>query len=153
MYISTYINVCWRGGIVSIPYAHLVFLLTKGRWPEKGLVIDHINDDSMDNRPCNLQEVTHSENMLKRRGRKVFRNYGTGKYGHGFCVGQDKRSGRFDVSRSLSRGETKTTKTVKVWYGSHDTLEEAESIVKHAIDQIEGRIDNCSDLLDALCNL
>lgn len=32
------------------------------RKPRKGYVIDHINEDKLDNRLCNLREATHSEN-------------------------------------------------------------------------------------------
>lgn len=39
----------------------VVFAMTHGRWPQGE--VDHINGDPGDNRPENLREVTHSENM------------------------------------------------------------------------------------------
>ena len=37
---------------------------------EDGLEIDHINSDSKDNRLCNLQAITHDENLNKRKYKK-----------------------------------------------------------------------------------
>lgn len=46
-------------------FAHrLAFLLTHGYWPNG--VVDHINRDRMDNRPCNLRDVTPTENARNR---------------------------------------------------------------------------------------
>lgn len=43
-------------------FAHrVVFALVNGRWPEGE--IDHINGDAGDNRPFNLRDVTHRENL------------------------------------------------------------------------------------------
>lgn len=30
-------------------------------------IIDHTNGNHLDNRPCNLREVTHSQNMMNRK--------------------------------------------------------------------------------------
>jgi len=38
--------------------------------PEKGLMIDHINGDGLDNRKCNLRIVTNKENCLNKHWRK-----------------------------------------------------------------------------------
>lgn len=44
------------------------WFLSYGRWPRKGLELDHINGIKSDNRLDNLREVTHAENMwLPRR--------------------------------------------------------------------------------------
>ena len=37
---------------------------------EEGLEIDHINGDCVDNRLCNLQAITHEENLNKRKYKK-----------------------------------------------------------------------------------
>lgn len=42
----------------------IVFALTHGRWPAGG--VDHANLVKTDNRPCNLREATHAENMQNR---------------------------------------------------------------------------------------
>lgn len=48
-------------------YIHrLVYSTFTGDYDYDGYVIDHINNDPHDNRLCNLQKVTHSENNFKR---------------------------------------------------------------------------------------
>ena len=42
----------------------LAWLYVKGYWP---LIIDHINGDKLDNRFCNLREVTNQENHMNNR--------------------------------------------------------------------------------------
>lgn len=145
-YMSLAVNIGWKGGIVSVPASHLSWLLTHGRWPEKDKVIDHIDDDAFNNRPDNLQEITYKENQLKRRNRKVYRNYGTGKYGHGFGIYYDKRDGRYYVNRNYSRAHTGARKTIKQSFGGHFTLEEAEAKIEYLIKQIS----NPTDLDDLL---
>lgn len=103
-YANLVVNVCWDGKALPVPYSHLVWFLTHGRWPKLGMVLDHINNNPLDNRIENLQEVTEEENHRKRRGRKIYRSYGSGKYGHGINIYRDKRSGRFYVRRYISRG-------------------------------------------------
>lgn len=48
--------------------SRLVFLVLNGRWPEP--CIDHINGDSLDDRPCNLREVTVTQNAWNHKGRR-----------------------------------------------------------------------------------
>lgn len=139
-YASKGVNIMWGGTVVSMPYTHIVWFLTHGRWPKKGYVIDHINDDPMDNRPVNLQELTHKEYQAKRRGRLVYRNYGTGKYGCGLNILHDKRDNRFYVRRYLSRGfGDGDLKTIKRGLGGFDTLAEAESKVKEYVAEIKAK--------------
>ncbi len=127
IYASIAINIGWKGSIVSIPYSHAVWFLTHGRWPELGKVIDHINDDPMDNAPVNLAEISQEENQRKRRGRLVYRNYGTGKYGPGMNIYHDKRDSRYYVTHKASRGHgTGDLTSKKISLGGFTTLKAAE---------------------------
>jgi hypothetical protein len=137
LYASIYINIGWRGSVVSVPYSHVVWFKKHGRWPNEGLTIDHINNDPMDNRPVNLQELTIEENQKRRRGRIVYRTYGKGKYGYGMYIHADQRDGRFYITRTLSRGHgVGDLKTVKKSLGGFDTLEEAERKVVLFVEEI-----------------
>lgn len=129
-------NIGWNGTLVSVTYANLVFFLKNGRWPKPGHHIDHIDDDSLNNRPDNLQEITEAENQAKRRGRKVYRSYGSGKYGHGFGVHSDKRDGKHYVSRNISRGVT-GGKSRRVGYGGFDSLAAAEAKIAALVAGLE----------------
>jgi hypothetical protein len=138
IYASVVINFGWKGSVVSIPYSHVVWFLKHGRWPKTGLYLDHINDNAMDNRPDNFQELTHKENQAKRRGRIVYRSYGTGKYGYGLHIIADKRDGRFYITRQLSRGHgAGDGKNIKKGLGGFDTLEAAEAKVVEYAKEVE----------------
>ena len=55
------------GHIYAKPYyAHrVVFALSEGRWPSHS--IDHINGGPADNRPLNLRDVLHKENLKNQK--------------------------------------------------------------------------------------
>lgn len=59
----------WIIKIQGRPYkrARIVFALAHGHWPN--LQIDHINGDSMDDRPGNLREATQMQNAWNHRTR------------------------------------------------------------------------------------
>jgi hypothetical protein len=138
LYVSSALNFGWNGGIISVPYTHVVWLAKHGRWPEEGKVLDHINDDPTDQRPVNLQEVSPESNQKKRRGRIVFRSYGKGKYGYGIGVFHDKRDDRYYVTRNLSRGYgSGDLKTKNHSIGGFNSLEEAEAKIASYIAEIE----------------
>ena len=139
MYASTYINFGWKGSIVSVPHAHVVWFLTRGRWPDDDKRIDHIDDDAMNNAP--RQELTEEQNAAKRRGRIVYRSYGSGKYPHGLSIYSDKRDGRHYVSRYVSRGYGKgDLKSVKKGLAGYDTLKEAEAAIARFVAEIEANV-------------
>ena len=138
LYGNLCVNIGWKGSIIVVPYSHIVWFLKYGRWPKEGFVLDHINDDPLDNRPVNLQEMTEEQNQKKRRGRTVYRNYGRGKYGFGINVTLDKRDGRYYVQRYLSRGHgVGDLKTIRKGYGGFNTQAEAEQKVKELISEIK----------------
>lgn len=127
MYASTYINFGFGAGIISVPVSHVVWFLTHGRWPDDDKHIDHRDDDSMNNAPFNLQELTQVENQKKRRGRQVYRSYGSGKYGPGINIRQDPRDDRWYVTHQASRGHGNgDLKNVKKGLGGFPTEEAAK---------------------------
>lgn len=91
------------------PEHHIVWLLCKGRWPDR--FIDHINGDPSDNRIENLREVTHGENMQNRR-RAQKNNKSSGLLGASM-----RANGKWDARISV--------KGKNLYIGCFDTAEEA----------------------------
>lgn len=52
-----------------IQATRIIWKLQTGNWPRDGYVIDHINNDSSDDRWINLQEITYSQNIHKAKSR------------------------------------------------------------------------------------
>jgi hypothetical protein len=138
LYAQQCFNIGFKGKMIVVPYSHIVWLKKHKRWPIKGMHVDHVNDNPQDNRPTNLQELTEEESKKKRRGRMVYRSYGTGKYGYGMGIYNDKRDNRFYVSRSMSRGHGNgDLKTHSISLGGFDTREEAEAKIASYIKEIQ----------------
>lgn len=62
------------------PRYHLVFLMVNGRWPAD--TIDHINGDSLDDRPSNLREATRKQNLYNKKPRPRRDGLPAGVYRH-----------------------------------------------------------------------
>lgn len=58
---------------------HLAWLWVYGRLPKEGMQIDHMDGDTMNNRICNLREVTPSQNQQNKR--RALRSSTTGLLG------------------------------------------------------------------------
>lgn len=52
---------------IAIKRSHIVFLFATGSWPKQQ--IDHINGNSLDDRLCNLREVTVTQNAWNHKTR------------------------------------------------------------------------------------
>src|SRR5882672_5515167 len=138
LYAQMSFTITFKGKKIVITYAHIVWLLSRGVWPIKGYHVDHINDNPQDNRPNNLQELTEDDSHKKRRGRLVYRTYGTGKYGYGMYIHHDKRDNRYYITRHLSRGHGEgDLKAIRQGLGGFDTLEQAEIKVTEYIEEIK----------------
>ena len=98
-----------------------------GEWPEKNLVIDHINGDGKDNRIQNLRLVTQSEN-----------NKNLSRY-------KSNTSGVIGVSKKRGRWVAQIKKNYKqIFLGSFDNLGDAiaarkEAEIKHGFHKNHGR--------------
>jgi hypothetical protein len=65
--IKVYVIRSYKTGPEKLKYVSLHREIMK---PRKGLLVDHHNGDTLDNRRANLREATHSENMQNSRKRK-----------------------------------------------------------------------------------
>ena len=64
-----FISLGRKGNGVHLPVHKIVYESFNGKIKD-GLDIDHINGDSKDNRLCNLQAITHADNLAKREFNK-----------------------------------------------------------------------------------
>jgi len=75
----------YRSGMLlgkSVKAHRIVWAMTRGEWPTDE--IDHINGDPADNRPENLRQVSHTDNV---KNRCVSNNTFTGQIGINKCSG------------------------------------------------------------------
>ncbi len=94
----------------------IIFAMTHGHWPV--LQIDHINGKTGDNRPCNLREVTASQNQINTSIRPWNKSGYRG-------VSWSKQNGRWKVSLRLCGKE--------IYCGYYDDLELAALVASEAI--------------------
>jgi hypothetical protein len=93
-----YVRVAIRGR--KYLRSHLVFRMVMGRWPAQK--IDHINRIRTDDRPDNLREATHAENMWNRTPKRRDLPMGVTRRERRYSAeimrnGQLYRLGRFDT--------------------------------------------------------
>ena len=81
----------------SYPRSHLIWLVEKGVFPT--LQLDHINDDSLDDRIENLQELTNADN--NRRKTRLQCNNTSGYTGVNWSNEKNKWRAQFGVTRDL----------------------------------------------------
>lgn len=98
----------------------VVFAMVTGRWPSD---IDHVNGTPGDDRPENLRECSHNENMQNGRKRKNNTSGAPGVY-------WDKEKGKWAVAVRC-RGKT-------YHFGRHHDFELAELIAQEARRRLFG---------------
>ncbi len=59
------VQVWFKGSIVKIAAHRIIWAVGNDRWPADGMVIDHINSNTLDNRLCNLAEVSVADNARR----------------------------------------------------------------------------------------
>jgi hypothetical protein len=97
-HINTYYAV--RSGIGATHMARLIMSTPKG------MVVDHINHNTLDNRRSNLRNVTYSENQTNRRAAKK-------NPFHEKCISQNHNSYRVQIHKSLKKVYDKTFPTLE----------------------------------------
>jgi hypothetical protein len=65
-YVVAYVKGSGGKNPKKILLHQLVIYVMTGKWPEKGMVVDHLNHDKLDNRMVNLRVVTKSVNDKNR---------------------------------------------------------------------------------------
>lgn len=57
------VSVSFQNTNCKLAAHRMIWAAHKGRWPLHGMVVDHIDRDTLDNRITNLREVTQTDNM------------------------------------------------------------------------------------------
>lgn len=98
--------------------SRVVFMMVHGRWPEPS--VDHINGDSLDDRPDNLRECTPSQNTANSRDKIRRYDLPRGVY--------KTKQGKF-MARLTANGVTKSL-------GVYSTPEEADCVYRSARKEV-----------------
>lgn len=92
-------------GVRCIVYMHQVIAE-----PGRGLDVDHINGDGLDNRRCNLREATRQQNLANRRAHRNNKTGIKGVWRHGLkwrasiqVDGKTRHLGGFDTPEDAGR--------------------------------------------------
>lgn len=108
----------------QIHLAHrLVWLYVHGRFPARGVELDHVNGDKSDNRLCNLREASHTQNGFNTGLRK---NNTSGFKGVTWSPSRARWEAKIDVD-----GKTKRI-------GRYKTIEEAAEARRAFIEAHHG---------------
>lgn len=59
------INYYYQGNTYKLSAHRVIWAVVNKKWPDDGVVIDHINSDTHDNRPSNLREISRSGNAAR----------------------------------------------------------------------------------------
>lgn len=109
-----------RVGNSMVPSHRIIWEMFNGVLP-KGLVIDHINRNKLDNRLCNLRAVTQAENTRNRSGVK------------GFTWSKQRNKFRAYFTRNSSPVEL----------GDYDTALDARAAYLRALRKYEDSLEDC----------
>ena len=98
----------------------LVYLITHGKWPEP--CIDHINGNSLDDRPENLRSATITENNWNHKSRKKRTNLPMGI--------RSNPNGSYTARIAVNKK--------RIHLGCFKTIEEAKSVYQKARKEMYG---------------
>lgn len=59
------INYYFQGTTYKLSAHRVIWAIVNKKWPDDGVVIDHINSDTHDNRPSNLRAITRAGNAAR----------------------------------------------------------------------------------------
>lgn len=103
--------------------------------PSKGLSVDHINNDKLDNRSSNLREATQSQNMMNRKALKTnkagFKGVSWHKSSNSYrvCISTNGKQKQIDGFKDVLTAAKRYNELASKYYGDYAKLNEIEGIV------------------------